>query len=104
MFTPQATATRAFSAPRSSRLPRPGPQPRRRAVLARESARHCRARRHLFPPLDEVRAAFAYGQFRKHAFHRHAAIGIEIDVRERVLIACNPAGLTELRFDLVPRT
>src|SRR5256886_94479 len=101
--TPRAAARRAFSAPRSSRLTRPGPQARRRAVLARESARHCRARRHLLPPRDQARAAFAYGPFWKHALHRHAAIGIEIDVRERVLIACNPGGLRELLFHLVHR-
>src|SRR5205807_10510434 len=101
--TPPAAATRASSRRRSPRFPRPGPQARGRAVLTRECARHRRTRRHLLPPRDEARATLSYGQFGEHALHRHAAIGIEIDIAERGDNACDHGGLRELLHHLVDR-
>src|SRR5205085_12700447 len=84
-------------------LPRPGPPARGPAGLPRACARHRRTRRHLLPPRDEARATLSYGKFGEHAPHRHAAIGIEIDIGERVVIACDPGSLRELLLHLVDR-
>src|SRR5204862_6764883 len=98
-----SAATRASSRRRTSRFPRTGAQSRGRSVLTRECARHRRARRHVLPPRDEARESLSYGQFGEHALHRQAAIGIEIDIGERVVIACDPGGLRELLLHLVDR-
>src|SRR5262249_50299442 len=77
--------------------------PRRGALTASDRECYCRARVHPLSPREQPRAALARNQLREIELQVDCAARKQIDVGERVVIACDPEAFSELPFRLVDR-